>query len=72
MTTIKQIAQDPRKAMRELESKLGVNPGDLLREMEQLSPLGDESDKHLVSRPVVVDKRVRQGQFGIKPTEQDQ
>jgi hypothetical protein len=49
MTTIKEIAQDPRKAMRELEIKLGASPGDLLREMEQLSPLGDEWGKDLVS-----------------------
>lgn len=50
MTTIKQIAQDPRKALRELEIKLGSNPGELLREMEQLSPPGEEWGRHLSYR----------------------
>lgn len=50
MTTIKQIAQDPRKALRELEIKLGTSPGDLLRDMEQLSPPGEEWGRHLSYR----------------------
>jgi outer membrane murein-binding lipoprotein Lpp len=50
MTTIKQIAQDPRKALKELEIGLGANPGDLLREMERLSPPGEGWDKHLPYR----------------------
>lgn len=50
MTTIKQIAQDPRKALRDLEIRLGANPGDLLRDMERLSPPGEGWGKHLPYR----------------------
>lgn len=50
MATIKQIAQDPRKALRDLEIRLGANPGDLLRDMERLSPPGEGWDKHLPYR----------------------
>jgi hypothetical protein len=50
MTTIKQIAEDPDKALRELEIQLGSNPGDLLRDMEQLSPPGEGWGKHISYR----------------------
>jgi hypothetical protein len=50
MTTIKQIAQDPRNALRELEIRLGAEPGDLLKDMERLSPPGEEWGKHLPYR----------------------
>ncbi|HTF43975.1 MAG TPA: hypothetical protein VK641_08760 [Terriglobales bacterium] len=46
-TTIKQIARDPRQALRDLEIHLGCDPGDLLKDMERLSPPGEEWSGHL-------------------------
>ena len=42
MTTISEIAKDPRKALKDLEKDLGVGEGTLLREMQQLADeIGD-------------------------------
>lgn len=53
MTTLRQIAQDPGKALKELEIQLGANPGDLLKDMERLSPPGEDWSKHLPYRRAV-------------------
>jgi hypothetical protein len=47
MSTLRDLAIDPRKALSDLEKKLGVQPGDLLRDMERLAPPGEEWGKHI-------------------------
>jgi hypothetical protein len=47
MLTLRDIAADPRKALSDLEKRLGVQPGDLLRDMERLAPPGEEWGKHI-------------------------
>jgi len=53
MTTVREIAQDPRKALIDFEKRLGVEPGGLLRDMERLSAPGAEWEKHLPYRVAV-------------------
>ena len=50
MTTLREIAEDPRKALSNLEKRLGAEPGDLLRDMERLGPPGSEWAKHIPYR----------------------
>lgn len=47
MTTIKQIAKDPRKALSQLEKELGVESGGLLADMSNLGEAGEDWSKHL-------------------------
>lgn len=47
MPHIKQIAQDPRKALNDLEKELGAERGALLREMNRLAGKDDDWTKHL-------------------------
>lgn len=84
MTTIKQIAQDPRKALRELEIKLGSDPGDLLKDMEEINWTRAGEKMLAFTAPDtaawksgeyraelwVADKKVQQAQFDITPVEQ--
>jgi hypothetical protein len=45
MSTLSEFARDPRKAMADLEKKFGVEPGGLLREMDELAAeIGDWRD----------------------------
>jgi hypothetical protein len=45
MTTLRQIAQNPRKALSDLEKDLGVGPGSLIREMDHFAEdAGDWAD----------------------------
>jgi hypothetical protein len=47
MVSIRQIAQDPHKALRNLEKELGVEPDALLRDMARLAGKGDNWKSHL-------------------------
>jgi hypothetical protein len=53
MPTLREMSVDPRKALGDLEKKLGAQPGDLLRDMEKLAPPGGEWGKHLSYRAAV-------------------
>jgi len=47
MTSIRQIAENPRKALTDLEKELGAKPGALLGHMDQLAGKGDDWRTHL-------------------------
>jgi hypothetical protein len=47
MPTLRELSLDPRKALTDLEKSLGAQPGDLLRDMENLAPPGEEWGRHL-------------------------
>ncbi len=47
MATLRQIAHDPHKALRDLEKELGANPGDLLRDMNRVAEVGGDWRNHL-------------------------
>lgn len=47
MSNIRQIARDPHKALKDLEKELGIEPGSLLRDMDQLAGKGDDWKNHL-------------------------
>jgi hypothetical protein len=47
MPTLRQIARDPRKALSELEKKLGAEPGALLQEMSAMGKPTEEWGSHL-------------------------
>jgi hypothetical protein len=47
MSTLRQIAKDPRKALSDLEKDLGVGPGDLIREMDDFSEEAGDWASHL-------------------------
>jgi hypothetical protein len=47
MTTLRQIARDPRKALADLEKELGVGPGVLVREMDRFAEEAGDWADHL-------------------------
>jgi hypothetical protein len=53
MTSLREMAADPRKALKDLEKRLGVAPGSLLRDMENLAPPGEEWGRHLSYKAAV-------------------
>lgn len=47
MTNVKKIAENPHKALTELEERLGVPPGGLLADMDRLGEAGEDWTRHL-------------------------
>src|SRR5262249_52375638 len=47
MTSKREIAGDPHKALTALEKRLGVEPGTLLREMDRLGEPNEDWTQHL-------------------------
>jgi hypothetical protein len=63
MTFLEQVAQDPRRALADLERKLGVEPGGLVREMNELVDDPADWESHLsfgIARDYFEDAKTRE------------